>query len=684
MLRGKLEAAESELERLRTELARLTANDRVHEQASAQEDLQQQLAQRTADLARAERELGTLRDRMASAVDAARHETALAMRELDDARAELTTMRQRFETLAGLHGAETRALQRAAAGANESAERLRAQVAAQAELTEQWKQACATAVAGREAVAAALDNRLAEAAVFMQRQDQAWAERLQEVDAAHRQLVTQHLTSIQALQSRLEARERAAATQESELRRAAEAQQQGLFARVEKLAERENALLQRLMHQEQDSHARERSLQREIDAIHDQMREATARHHRALRALEDDAAASVRRLRDELAQERRTLQQATAESSAAMRALSTALDTERSAHALNRVEVHRLRTLRRRAALRAATLRGRLRAALRALRGVAQDAGWFEFARARVAARRALAEDARGRPRRAAGAPRPETHAAVIVPPRPTVAPAAAPAVATAAAPDHVPASGEFIVANPVDTLAVNAAAGSSARWYPRTVDELLTLYDEPFVRAAYRALLGREADPSGLDSYGARVRAGVPRERVLVELASSEEGRKRKPGIPGLDELLRRHGEQPGRTARAFARLARALGRPALEPVTAQLNALQNLVWARAHESELRAQSLEARMHALASDTSRRLEMLQGSVRALAETAARAADAASQAPRAAPTERHAEDAQAVPSAGATQPEAPVDGPHLDVLMETVRAELIRQRIHRL
>ena len=69
-------------------------------------------------------------------------------------------------------------------------------------------------------------------------------------------------------------------------------------------------------------------------------------------------------------------------------------------------------------------------------------------------------------------------------------------------------------------------------------------------MRAAYLALLGRHADPTGLAHYVVMLEAGMPREDVMFELADSEEHRAimrsglpdhsslRRPGDPALDDL--------------------------------------------------------------------------------------------------------------------------------------------------
>ena len=51
---------------------------------------------------------------------------------------------------------------------------------------------------------------------------------------------------------------------------------------------------------------------------------------------------------------------------------------------------------------------------------------------------------------------------------------------------------------------------------------------DDAFLRDAYRLTLQRDADPSGLSSYGALLRKGMTRDEVLVRLALSEESMNR------------------------------------------------------------------------------------------------------------------------------------------------------------
>ncbi len=72
------------------------------------------------------------------------------------------------------------------------------------------------------------------------------------------------------------------------------------------------------------------------------------------------------------------------------------------------------------------------------------------------------------------------------------------------------------------------------------SVEELLSLHDEPFVRCTYATVLGREPDPDGLQHYLARIRNGESRRAILAEIRLSPEGQEREELLPGLDRAIR------------------------------------------------------------------------------------------------------------------------------------------------
>lgn len=71
-------------------------------------------------------------------------------------------------------------------------------------------------------------------------------------------------------------------------------------------------------------------------------------------------------------------------------------------------------------------------------------------------------------------------------------------------------------------------------------VDTFLALHDRAFVRAAYLAILRREPDAQGSETFLAQLRAGEPKARLLQGMLASAEGRRHGTVIRGLDARLR------------------------------------------------------------------------------------------------------------------------------------------------
>jgi hypothetical protein len=67
----------------------------------------------------------------------------------------------------------------------------------------------------------------------------------------------------------------------------------------------------------------------------------------------------------------------------------------------------------------------------------------------------------------------------------------------------------------------------------------LLSLHDVEFVKQSYFYVLGREADPEGLEYSVSRIRAGFCKLTVLNEMRRSSEGRKVSKSLEKLDRLL-------------------------------------------------------------------------------------------------------------------------------------------------
>jgi GT2 family glycosyltransferase len=73
----------------------------------------------------------------------------------------------------------------------------------------------------------------------------------------------------------------------------------------------------------------------------------------------------------------------------------------------------------------------------------------------------------------------------------------------------------------------------------PLTLEHLMALDGREFVEAAYRCLLRRAADASGLAFYVSEIESGLAKRDVLQALAMSPEGRTAGVQLIGLDELI-------------------------------------------------------------------------------------------------------------------------------------------------
>ena len=121
------------------------------------------------------------------------------------------------------------------------------------------------------------------------------------------------------------------------------------------------------------------------------------------------------------------------------------------------------------------------------------------------------------------------------------------------------------------------------------TLDRLLALHDEPFVRLAFEAVLRRPVDSGGLENYVEQLRRGVDRRHVLAELASSAEGRRANADIPGLRELVIAHAPRAWTWRKRVAgRIAAAL----VAPLETRLRSIDNQV----HALRYRIEGIERR----------------------------------------------------------------------------------------
>ena len=109
-----------------------------------------------------------------------------------------------------------------------------------------------------------------------------------------------------------------------------------------------------------------------------------------------------------------------------------------------------------------------------------------------------------------------------------------------------------------------------------QSLEEILKLYDEAFVRAAYMAILGRAPDPSGLENYLSQVRAGASKAQILGELARSPEGIAAMRGPHGVQHLRKKYDKHPPIWRRIIGRV---IGRRK-ESIDRQLRILDNRLY--------------------------------------------------------------------------------------------------------
>lgn len=73
-------------------------------------------------------------------------------------------------------------------------------------------------------------------------------------------------------------------------------------------------------------------------------------------------------------------------------------------------------------------------------------------------------------------------------------------------------------------------------------IADLLEFEEIPFVKQAYRSVLGRDPDPAGLEFYAMHLREGRSKMFVLKALRQSQEAKAHIPGVAGLDRAIRHY----------------------------------------------------------------------------------------------------------------------------------------------
>ena len=121
-------------------------------------------------------------------------------------------------------------------------------------------------------------------------------------------------------------------------------------------------------------------------------------------------------------------------------------------------------------------------------------------------------------------------------------------------------------------------------------LEPLLDLRDEEFVTEAYKMVLCRAPDQDGMAYYLAQLRSGVRKDRIIVELAQSAEGRLRSADLPAIREILREHRR---RDHTLWSRLLRMFSSANLESTDRQLRVLDNQLYLLDKALAMRTQQL-------------------------------------------------------------------------------------------
>jgi hypothetical protein len=105
------------------------------------------------------------------------------------------------------------------------------------------------------------------------------------------------------------------------------------------------------------------------------------------------------------------------------------------------------------------------------------------------------------------------------------------------------------------------------------SLDDLLTLHGDVFVRAAYLVLFKREPDPQGQARYVEVLRAGFSNMHVLKALYEAPEAREKAAALPGLPKAVASYKRAQGRNWRGWYHRS-VLGAPSDLPRDRELRA--------------------------------------------------------------------------------------------------------------
>lgn len=122
-------------------------------------------------------------------------------------------------------------------------------------------------------------------------------------------------------------------------------------------------------------------------------------------------------------------------------------------------------------------------------------------------------------------------------------------------------------------------------------VHQLMALRGHAFVDSAYASLLNRRPDAGGLEYYLTRLRTDHDKVQILIELATSDEGRARNKSLVGLQELIVARDTRAQRLRRWLLR------RPGQDQTLARIEAN---VGALGDEFDVRLQAMDQRLSQL------------------------------------------------------------------------------------
>jgi hypothetical protein len=121
--------------------------------------------------------------------------------------------------------------------------------------------------------------------------------------------------------------------------------------------------------------------------------------------------------------------------------------------------------------------------------------------------------------------------------------------------------------------------------------ESLLAKQDKSFVVAAYQTLLRRSPDAGGYASYLMRLRSGVPKIQLLIDIRNSSEGQRYARVGDGLTVFINRHKRSKmfffGWVFRLFSRAHFT------RPTESMLTSIENQIFAMADENQERASEI-------------------------------------------------------------------------------------------